>query len=173
MTHSVQVTFGAHPAWFLKKNHYTDIHQKLSGLLEAERDFIANAANLCALLYETLPGVNWVGFYLFRQGELVLGPFQGKVACVRIPLSRGVCGAAASRRETVRVENVHEFPGHVSCDNASNSEIVIPLVVNQELVGVIDLDSPLFCRFDDYDQAGLEIVAQIFLRLTDIGSCPK
>ena len=115
----------------------------MSALLAGERDLIANAANTAALVYDALPGLNWAGFYLYKSGELVLGPFQGKPACVRIAIGKGVCGTAAARRETVLVEDVHAFPGHIACDSASNSEVVIPLLRKRELLGVLDLDSPL------------------------------
>lgn len=121
----------------------------------------ANLANTSALLWEALADINWVGFYLLEGDTLVLGPFQGKVACIEIPLGRGVCGTAAARGETVRVEDVHSFPGHIACDSASNSEIVIPLLRNGQVVGVLDIDSPLLSRFTPDDQLGLENVARI------------
>src|SRR6187455_3413900 len=142
---------------------YDELARDLAALLSGERDFIANAANTAALIYDALPGLNWAGFYLYKSGELVLGPFQGKPACVRIGMGKGVCGTAASRRETVVVEDVHAFPGHIACDSASNSEIVIPLVKGSELLGVLDLDSPLHARFGASDARGLETLAQIFL----------
>ena len=135
---------------------YAELEGQLAALLARERDFIANAANTAALLYHALPDVNWVGFYRLVGGELVLGPFQGKPACVRIPLGKGVCGTAAARRETLLVPNVHKFPGHIACDSASSSEIVVPLVKNGRLLGVLDLDSPKVGRFDEVDTAGLE-----------------
>src|ERR1043166_3362748 len=125
-----------------KAELYGELASQLAGLLEGERDFIANAANAASLLYHTLPDLNWAGFYLFKEGELVLGPFQGKPACVRIKIGKGVCGPAAERRETLVVENVDEFPGHIACDSASRSEIVVPIVKGEALVGVLDLDSP-------------------------------
>jgi GAF domain-containing protein len=128
---------------------------------------LANAANLSALLYHSLPDLNWAGFYLLRAGELVLGPFQGKVACVRIPLGQGVCGTAAQRRETIVVPDVHAFPGHIACDAASRSEIVLPLLHNGRLSGVLDLDSPIPERFDRDDAAGLEALVDLFLRSSD------
>jgi L-methionine (R)-S-oxide reductase len=141
---------------------YADVVAQTRALLEGERDAIANFANITSLLYHSLPDLNWVGFYLFKDGELVVGPFQGKPACVRIPLGKGVCGTAAARRATVIVKNVHEFDGHIACDSASNSEIVVPLLRGNELLGVLDLDSPKFERFDAEDQAGLEqIVAEV------------
>jgi GAF domain-containing protein len=132
-------------------------------LLGDERDPIANAANLSAYLFMSLPDVNWVGFYILRGGELVVGPFQGKPACVRIELGDGVCGTAAARRESVLVPDVHDFPGHIACDVASRSELVIPLIRNGILLGVLDLDSPEPARFDADDQAGLEKIAAIYV----------
>lgn len=140
---------------------------QLEALFADERDFIANAAQFSAFLYSQVDDLNWAGFYLNRNEELVLGPFQGQVACVRIPFGRGVCGAAAASRQTQRVEDVHAFPGHIACDSASNSELVIPLVKDGRLIGVLDLDSPKLARFSEADQAGLERLAEIFLRLTD------
>jgi GAF domain-containing protein len=146
---------------------YDLLAAQLESLLADERDFIANAAQFAAFLFHELEGLNWAGFYLNRGEELVLGPFQGKVACVRIPFGRGVCGAAASSRQTQRVEDVHAFPGHIACDSASNSELVVPLVKDGRLVGVLDLDSPRLARFDEKDQAGIERLAEIFLRLSE------
>ena len=132
-------------------------------LLSGERDRIANAANLAALLFMGLPDVNWAGFYFLQGEELVLGPFQGKPACVRIPLGRGVCGTAAVRRETLRVADVHAFQGHIACDEDSRSEIVVPLLAGGELIGVLDLDSPLPRRFSAADQEEIERIAGIYL----------
>ena len=143
---------------------YASVVAQTRALLEGERDAIANFANTTSLLYHSLPDLNWVGFYLLKDGELVVGPFQGKPACVRIALGKGVCGTAAARRATVIVENVHEFDGHIACDSASNSEIVLPLVRGDELIGVLDLDSPKFSRFDAQDQAGLEKVVAALLK---------
>jgi L-methionine (R)-S-oxide reductase len=142
---------------------YAELARDLTALLSGEHDLIANAANTSALIYDALPELNWAGFYLYKSGELVLGPFQGKPACVRIAIGRGVCGTAAERRATVLVEDVHAFPGHIACDSASNSEIVIPLVLGTELLGVLDLDSPKLRRFGPADQRGLETLARIFL----------
>jgi len=147
---------------------YREVHEQLRALFADESDGLANAANLCALLFEALPGLNWVGFYLLRGGELVLGPFQGKVACVRIALGRGVCGTAAQIRETVVVPDVHEFPGHIACDVASRSEIVIPLLRGGELLGVLDVDSPELARFDRRDAEGLEAAVRLFLERSDL-----
>jgi L-methionine (R)-S-oxide reductase len=142
---------------------YAELARDLRALLAGERDLIANAANTAALIYDALPDLNWAGFYLYKEGELVLGPFQGKPACVRISIGKGVCGAAAARRETLRVEDVHAFPGHIACDSASNSEIVIPLLRGDELLGVLDLDSPKLARFQPADTRGLETLARIFV----------
>ena len=146
---------------------YALLAAQLEALLSGERDFIANAAQFSAFLYNQVDDLNWAGFYLNRDGELVLGPFQGQVACVRIAFGRGVCGAAAASLQTQRVEDVHAFPGHIACDSASNSELVIPLVKEGRLIGVLDLDSPKLARFAVEDQAGLEHLAGIFLQATD------
>ena len=135
---------------------YSQLDAQLAELLADEPDWIANTANFAALIYHGLDDLNWAGFYFLQADELVLGPFQGKPACRRIALGRGVCGTAAVRRETVVVENVHEFPGHIACDAVSNSEIVVPLVDGDRLLGVLDLDSPTLGRFDAVDQEGLE-----------------
>lgn len=140
---------------------------QLESLLAGERDFIANAAQFSAFLFQELAELNWAGFYLLRGDELVLGPFQGKVACVRIPLGRGVCGVAAATRQTQRVDDVHGFAGHIACDSASNSELVIPLVQAGRLIGVLDLDSPRLARFTEADQTGIERLVEVFLRLSD------
>jgi len=136
-----------------------DLLQMAAGIFSGERDPWANAANAAALLFETLPDLNWAGFYFLRGGELVVGPFQGRAACVRIPLGGGVCGAAAKRRETVIVRDVHEFPGHISCDAASNSELVVPLLAAGRLIGVLDLDSPSIGRFGRPDATLVEALA--------------
>jgi GAF domain-containing protein len=153
-----------------KPAFYADLDRQLASLLEGERDFIANAANLSALVFNLVPDLNWAGLYLLRGNDLILGPFQGKPACVRIPVfptPRGVCGAAAFSRTTQLVVNVHEFPGHIACDSASNSEIVVPLIVAHRLIGVLDVDSPLIGRFDADDQAGFEKLAARFLAMSD------
>ncbi|MGN6513445.1 MAG: GAF domain-containing protein, partial [Lysobacteraceae bacterium] len=137
--------------------------EQARGLLHGERDRIANAANLSALVYHALPDLNWAGFYFFDDTELVVGPFQGLPACVRIPLDKGVCGAAARTRRTQRVEDVNAFPDHIACDSASRSELVVPLYRGDALLGVFDLDSPLPGRFDVEDQEGLEAIARAFL----------
>jgi GAF domain-containing protein len=146
-----------------KPEQYAQLLEQARGLLHGERDRIANAANLSALVYHALPDLNWAGFYFFDGTELVVGPFQGLPACVRIPLDKGVCGAAARTRTTQRVEDVNAFPGHIACDSASRSELVVPLYRGDTLLGVFDLDSPLAGRFDVEDQKGLEAVAQAFL----------
>ena len=148
---------------------YSDLLAQARALLAGERDFTANAANVAALLFQSLPDLNWVGFYWLKGGELVLGPFQGKPACVRIALGKGVCGTAARERKTLVVPDVHAFPGHIACDSASNSEIVVPLVAGGRVVGVLDLDSPRLQRFDASDAFGLEALAQVFLEATDLG----
>ena len=152
------------PATANKTEFYEELSLQLSSLLEGERDAIANAANTAALLYHTLLNVNWVGFYFLKGKDLVLGPFQGKPACVRIAMGKGVCGTAAARRSPVIVANVHEFDGHIACDSASNSEIVLPILRGGELIGVLDLDSPKFGRFDAQDQAGLEKIVATLLK---------
>ena len=148
-----------------KGEAYAGLATSLRALLEGEHDLVANAANMAALLYWSLPQLNWAGFYLVERarGDLLLGPFQGKPACVRIPIGRGVCGAAAARRETVVVPDVHAFPGHIACDSASNSEVVVPIVRGGELLGVLDLDSPVHARFDERDARGLEALVRIFV----------
>ena len=146
-----------------KPEQYAQLQQMARGLLSGERDRIANAANLSALVYHALPSLNWVGFYFFDGNELVVGPFQGKPACVRIALGRGVCGTAAQTRTTQRIADVDAFPGHIPCDGASRSELVVPLFHANELIGVFDFDSPITNRFDADDQSGLEAIAQIWL----------
>jgi L-methionine (R)-S-oxide reductase len=152
-----------------KAGAYREIGVQLAGLFSAERNGLANAANMCALLYQMLPDVNWVGFYFMQGGELVLGPFQGKVACVRIALGRGVCGTAAERREILVVPDVNEFPGHIACDAASRSEIVLPLVQDGALLGVLDLDSPQPSRFDLEDRDGLQSAVHLLLSCSELG----
>jgi len=147
-----------------KPETYALLLQQAEALLHGERDRIANAANLASLIWHSLPGLNWAGFYLFDGSELVLGPFMGKPACVRIALGKGVCGTAASTRTTQVVDDVHAFPGHIACDAASNSEIVVPLVRNGALLGVLDLDSPLPKRFDAEDRMALEQIAGLWVR---------
>lgn len=156
--------FASHALEGTKPEQYAQLLEQARALMHGERDRIANAANLSALVYHALPDLNWVGFYFFDGTELVVGPFQGLPACVRIPLDKGVCGAAASSRQTQRIADVHAFPGHIACDSASNSEVVVPLVARDgSLVGVFDLDSPELDRFDSDDQRGLEALAQAFV----------
>ena len=153
----------AKPETGSKTEMYSNLAAQLRSLIEGERDFIANAGNVSSLLYHSLPDLNWAGFYLLKDGELVLGPFQGKPACVRIAMGKGVCGTAAEQRQTILVDNVHEFPGHIACDSESNSEIVVPLINEQQLIGVLDLDSPLVGRFDEEDARGLNDLVSIFI----------
>jgi GAF domain-containing protein len=147
---------------------YQELREQARALFAGERDALANAANLAALLFANLPDLNWAGFYFLRGKELVLGPFQGRVACVRIALGAGVCGAAAQRRETIIVPDVHAFPGHIACDAASRSEIVVPLIEGGRIWGVLDLDSPKLERFGAADAAGLESCVAQFLRASDL-----
>jgi len=151
-----------------KPDLYAQLLAQARSLLEGERDAGANAANLAALLFHVLPELNWAGFYWLRDGGLVLGPFQGKPACVRIALGRGVCGTAAASRRTVVVPDVHAFPGHIACDSASESEIVVPVLRGERLLGVLDLDSPRLARFDADDARGLEAVVAAFVGATDL-----
>ena len=146
-----------------KPRAYAELVRDLAALLAGEHDLIANSANTAALLFGALPDINWAGCYFLKGDELVLGPFQGKPACVRIALERGVCGTAAARRATLVVADVHEFPGHIGCDSASRSEIVVPLLTGAQLVGVLDIDSPILARFDATDAAGLESVAAVLM----------
>ncbi len=139
-----------------KEKQYQLMIKQLKALLDGEDDLIANLSNASALLNQFLDDINWVGFYLLKEDQLVLGPFQGLPACVRIPLGKGVCGTAAVNKKTERVADVHQFPGHIACDAASNSEIVVPLIKNNELIGVLDIDSPNKNRFDEVDEASLE-----------------
>ena len=151
-----------------KAAFYRELAEQLEGLLSEERDAIANAANTAALLYTTLPDLNWAGFYFLKSpDELVLGPFQGKPACVRIAVGRGVCGTAVAQRRTMLVEDVDAFADHIACDAASRSEVVVPLIRDDRVLGVIDLDSPLLARFDRDDQRGIEAVAQIYMKASD------
>lgn len=146
-----------------KPEQYAQLVAQARALIQGEPDRVANAANLAALVYHALPDLNWVGFYFYDGAELVVGPFQGLPACVRIALDKGVCGAAARTRQTQRVADVEAFPGHIACDAASRSELVVPLVRQGALVGVFDLDSPRLNRFDEDDQQGVEAIAQAFL----------
>ncbi|NIJ80475.1 GAF domain-containing protein [Xanthomonas cannabis] len=146
-----------------KPEQYAQLTAQAQALVHGEPDRIANAANLAALIFNSLPSLNWAGFYFYDGRELVVGPFQGLPACVRIPLDKGVCGAAASTRQSQRIADVDAFPGHIACDSASRSELVIPLVRGDALIGVLDLDSPKLDRFDADDQRGLEAIAQVFV----------
>jgi GAF domain-containing protein len=146
-----------------KSELYCDLAEQLGALLSGEPDRIASAANMAALIYHGLPDLNWAGFYFRQGGELVLGPFQGKPACARIPLGKGVCGTAPSRGATVLVPDVHDFPGHIACDPASRSELVLPLIEHGAVSGVLDLDSPLLARFDEVHQAGCERLVALFV----------
>jgi len=146
-----------------KAQHYRELAEQMRGLLDGERDRIANAANFSALVYNALPAVNWAGFYFYDGRELVVGPFQGQPACVRIALGKGVCGTAAATRQTQVVRDVHEFPGHIACDAASQSEIVVPLFDGDDLIGVWDVDSPDVARFDDEDRVGMERLANLYV----------
>jgi len=155
-----------------KRAAYEQLAAQLQGLLHGETDAIANAANTAALIFDALPEVSWAGFYFLRAGlrgdELIVGPFQGKPACVRIALGHGVCGTAAARRETLIVPDVNAFPGHIACDTASQSEVVVPLMAAGRLVGVLDLDSARLARFDELDARGLERLAAIFVQASRI-----
>ncbi|CAD0362167.1 GAF domain-containing protein [Xanthomonas sp. WHRI 8391] len=146
-----------------KPEQYAQLTAQAQALVHGEPDRIANAANLAALIFNALPSLNWAGFYFYDGRELVVGPFQGLPACVRIPLDKGVCGAAASTRQSQRIADVDAFPGHIACDSASRSELVIPLVKGDALIGVLDLDSPELDRFDADDQRGLEAIAKVFV----------
>ena len=157
------MSFSSLPLSGGKPAQYAQLLAQAQALVHGERDRIATAAHLSALVFHALPDLNWAGFYFVDGRELVVGPFQGLPACVRIPLDKGVCGAAASTRVSQRVEDVHAFPGHIACDSASRSELVVPLVRDGELLGVFDLDSPLPARFDEDDQRGLEAIAATFV----------
>ena len=152
-----------------KAELYKELLEQANALFEGEHDFVANAANLSALLFHSLEYLNWAGFYLLKDDGLVLGPFQGKPACVRIAIGKGVCGTAARERKTIIVPDVNKFPGHIACDSASKSEIVVPLVRFGKIIGVLDLDSPNLERFDQEDARGLEALADVILNAADIG----
>ncbi|WP_230531282.1 GAF domain-containing protein [Microvirga roseola] len=151
-----------------KRGFYGSLAQQLSGLLEGEPDAVANAANMSALIYGLMPDLNWAGFYFMRGEGLVLGPFQGKPACVRIAVGRGVCGTAVERKASVVVPDVHAFPGHIACDSASRSELVVPLIKDGQVLGVLDLDSPSPNRFDEEDREGCERLVRIYLDASDL-----
>lgn len=151
-----------------KSDLYNQLAAQLSSLLAGESDLIANAANFSSLIFHSLPDLNWAGFYFVKDDELVLGPFQGRPACVRIAMGKGVCGTAAAVGVTTIVPNVHEFPGHIACDAASNSEIVVPLVKAAQLIGVLDLDSPIFGRFDNEDDQGLNRLISVLIQSSEL-----
>lgn len=159
--------FAVEKASGTKTEIYEELVRQTRGLLHGESDLIANAANVAALIWQIVPDLNWAGFYFVKGGELVLGPFQGKPACVRIAMGKGVCGTAAARRETLLVEDVHAFPGHIACDSASNSELVVPLIKGGKVFGVLDLDSPNFARFDAEDRRAFEALVAAFVEGTD------
>src|SRR5260370_23855840 len=150
-----------------KSDFYDQLAAQLSSLIAGESDLIANAANFSSLIFYSLPDLNWAGFYFVKDDQLVLGPFQGRPACVRIAMGKGVCGTAASERVTIIVPNVHEFPVHIACDSASNSEIVIPLMKGERLIGVLDLDSPVFGRFEDEDAIGLNQLVSVLVESSE------
>ena len=150
-----------------KAELYDEVARQLGGLLAGERDWIANTANAAALIFGALPDLNWAGVYLLRGSELVLGPFQGRPACIRIALGRGVCGTAATGRRAVRVDDVHAFPGHIACDAASRSELVVPLIDGERLIGVLDLDSPNEARFAADDEVGVVRLAALLVGASD------
>lgn len=147
----------------MKEQLYNQLISQAESLVSGEKDLIANMANISALLFNNLEKVNWAGFYLFKEEQLVLGPFQGQPACIRIPMGKGVCGTSAETRTVQRIADVHAFAGHIACDAASNSEIVIPLVIDGELIGVLDIDSPVHDRFDEEDEKGLIKIAQALI----------
>jgi GAF domain-containing protein len=151
------------PEGATKPELYSNLRSQLRSLVADESDFIANAANMSSLLYHSVPDLNWAGFYFLKNDELVLGPFQGHPACVRIAIGKGVCGTAAQQRQTIIVDDVHDFPGHIACDSASNSEIVVPIIKKDYLIGVLDLDSPTVGRFDGEDARGLKEMVEVFV----------
>lgn len=146
-----------------KQDMYQLLKEQMKSMLEGEKDVIANLSNCSALLNEALTDINWVGFYLMKKNELILGPFQGKLACIHIPIGKGVCGTAVKTKKIQLVKDVHEFPGHIACDSASRSEIVIPLMLQDKVIGVLDIDSPSVARFDEVDAKELEEIAQLIL----------
>jgi L-methionine (R)-S-oxide reductase len=162
------MTFAALKPTGTKREIYSDLTLAARGLFKDERDLIANAANLSSLIFNGLDDLNWAGFYFLKNGILVLGPFQGNPACVRIEMGKGVCGTAAAQRETLIVEDVNEFPGHIACDVASRSEIVIPLLCDGAVIGVLDIDAPIPARFDAEDRKGIEALAKLWLEASDL-----
>jgi GAF domain-containing protein len=153
-----------------KKQMYNFMKMRLTALIGEEADWLANLSNAAALIWQLLEDINWSGFYLMKEDQLVLGPFQGKPACVNIALGKGVCGTAASTKSYQLVKNVHDFPGHIACDSASNSEVVIPIIVNEKVVGVLDLDSPTLNRFDQEDVEGLTKFVEVLIKYVDFES---
>lgn len=151
-----------------KKEFYESLLFFAKGLMDGERDFIANLANISSLLFNTMEHVNWAGFYLFKEDQLVLGPFNGKPACIRIEIGKGVCGTAVSSKQTQLVQDVHEFPGHIACDGDTNSEVVVPMIVNGAVIGVLDLDSPIKNRFSIEDQQNLEVLVSMIIDACDL-----
>jgi len=151
-----------------KEDFYIFLDRSISALLRDESDWLANLCNTTALIWDMMADINWVGFYLYKEGQLVLGPFQGKPACTRINIGEGVCGTAALIRESVLVQDVHAFPGHIACDNASNSELVVPLTNGDRIIGVLDIDSPLFSRFDQDDRLGFEKIVETILKYLSV-----
>lgn len=149
-----------------KDTAYAELARDLAALLAGESDLVANAANTAALIFDALPDINWAGFYFLRGGELIVGPFQGKPACVRIPIGRGVCGAAAAQRKPIVVPDVHAFPGHIACDSASRCEVVIPIMAGEVVLGVLDIDSPSLGRFDEVDLRCLTRLVEVFCSST-------
>ena len=156
-----------------KEKQYHLINAQVQAIIADESDMIANMANIAAVLFNGLEQVNWAGFYLFKQEQLVLGPFQGQPACIRIPMGKGVCGTSASLRKTLVVEDVHDFAGHIACDAASNSEIVIPIVSEDRLIGVLDIDSPIHARFNEEDRLGLEGTVKLFIQSLSTNTAEK
>lgn len=146
-----------------KQDMYHLLKIQIQTMLEGEKDVIANLSNCSALLNEALTDINWIGFYLMKQGELILGPFQGKLACIHIPVGKGVCGTAVEKKEIQLVKDVHEFPGHIACDSASQSEVVIPMMLKDKVIGVLDIDSPSIARFDEEDAKELEEIVQLII----------
>lgn len=151
-----------------KKDFYESLLFFAKGLMDGESDLIANLANISSLLFNTMSDVNWAGFYMFKEDQLVLGPFNGKPACIRIEIGKGVCGSAVSTRQTQLVKDVHEFPGHIACDGDTNSEIVIPIIANNQMIGVLDLDSPIKNRFNKEDQQNLEVLVSMIIDACDL-----
>lgn len=154
-----------------KKEMYELLKKQMEMILEGETDVIANLSNASALLNEALTDINWVGFYLMKQGKLILGPFQGKLACIHIPLGRGVCGTAAESRKLQLVKDVHSFPGHIACDSASNSEVVVPMIKDDKVIGVLDIDSPSLSRFDETDADYLQQITEMIVMGCDWSNC--